>query len=66
MCVCTFVNNLQTLPLRSTCFTVCKIHLNLKDSGDFPGGAVDKSWPANTGVMSLIPGLGRSHMLQDN
>ena len=33
---------------------------------DFPGGIVVKNLPANTGDMSLIPGLGRFHMLQSN
>ena len=31
---------------------------NITDS-DFPGGSVIKNLPANTGDMSLIPGLGR-------
>ena len=34
--------------------------------GDFPGGAVVKNPPANAGNMSLIPGLGRSHMPRSN
>ena len=33
---------------------------------DFPGGAVVKNPPANTGDMGSSPGLGRSHMLQSN
>lgn len=33
---------------------------------DFPGGRVDKNPPANIGHMSLIPCLGRLHMLQSN
>ena len=33
---------------------------------DFPGGAVVKNPPANAENMGLIPGLGRSHMLQSN
>ena len=32
----------------------------------FPGGAVAKNLPANAGDMGLSPGLGRSHMLQNN
>ena len=32
----------------------------------FPGGAVDKSPPANVGDMGSIPGLGRYCMLQSN
>ena len=31
---------------------------------NFPGGAVDKNLPANTGGMSSIPGLGRSQVPQ--
>ena len=31
---------------------------------DFPGGTVDKNLPAYAGDTGLIPGLGRSHMLQ--
>ena len=33
---------------------------------DFPGGIVVKNLAANTGEMSLIPGLGRFHMLRSN
>ena len=33
---------------------------------DFPGGTVVKDPPANAGDVGLIPGLGRSHMLQSN
>ena len=33
---------------------------------DFPGGAVVKNPPVNAGDTGLIPGLGRSHMLQSN
>ena len=32
----------------------------------FPGGPVVKNPPANPGDMSLIPGLGRSHMPRGN
>ena len=32
----------------------------------FPGGSVVKNPPANAGDMSLLPDLGRSHMLQSN
>ena len=32
----------------------------------FPGGTMVKNPPANAGDMGLIPGLGRSHMLQSN
>ena len=34
--------------------------------GDFPGGAVVKNLPANSGDMGSIPGPGRSHMLWSN
>ena len=34
------------------------------ETGDFPGGAVVKNPPANAGDKGLIPGPGRSHMLQ--
>ena len=34
--------------------------------GGFPGGSVVKNPPANAGDMGLIPGLGRSHMLQSS
>ena len=33
---------------------------------NFPGGAVVKNPPANAGDTGLIPGPGRSHMLQGN
>ena len=33
---------------------------------DFPGGTVEKNLPANAGNTGSIPGLGRSHMLQNN
>ena len=33
---------------------------------DFPGGTVVKNPPANSRDMGLIPGLGRSHILQSN
>ena len=33
---------------------------------DFPGGAVVKTPPANSGDTGLIPGPGRSHMPQSN
>ena len=32
----------------------------------FPGGSVIKNLPANVGDTGLIPGLGRSHMPEDN
>ena len=34
--------------------------------GNFPGGAVVKSLPANSGDMGSIPGPGRSHILWSN
>ena len=33
-----------------------------KGGGDFPGGTVDKSLPANAGDSGLIPNLGRLHV----
>ena len=33
---------------------------------DFPGGAVVKNPPANSGDMGSSPGPGRSHMPQSN
>ena len=33
---------------------------------DFPGGTVVKNLLASAGDMGLIPGPGRSHMLQSN
>ena len=33
---------------------------------DFPGSPVVKNRPSSVGNMGLIPGLGRSHMLQSN
>ena len=36
------------------------------DPWDFPGGAVVKNLPANTGDMGSIPGPRRSHMLRSN
>ena len=38
----------------------------LKTFRDFPGGAVVKNPPAKAGDTGLIPGPGRSHMLQSN
>ena len=37
-----------------------------KTRKDFPGGAVVKNPPANTGDMGSIPGPGKSHMPQNN
>ena len=34
----------------------------LKEDQGFPGGLVVKNLPANAGDLSLIPGLGRSHV----
>ena len=36
------------------------------DSQGFPSGLVAKNLPANAGDTGLIPGWGRSHMLQTN
>ena len=43
-------------------------HINVtkQTERDFPGGAVVKNPPANTGDTGLIPGQGRSHMSQSN
>ena len=34
--------------------------------GDFPGGAVDRNPPANTGDVGSVSGPGRSHMQQSS
>ena len=39
---------------------------NYLKSRDFPGGAVVKNPPANTGDTGSSPGLGRSHMPRSN
>ena len=44
--------------IKNLCFT--------KDPWGFPGGAVVKNPPANAGDTGSSPGLGRSHMLQNN
>ena len=44
---------------------VCKIGIKIT-AKDFPGGSVVKNQPANAGDTDSIPGLGRSHMLQNN
>ena len=41
-----------------------KTQIKLDNWQDFPGGIVDRSPPANTGDMGLIPGPGRFHMPQ--
>ena len=50
-----------------------KIHLLMRKKNEqnflnpgFPGGLVVKNLPANAGDVGLIPGLGRSHMLQSS
>ena len=43
-----------------------KKKVNEKERRDFPGGAMVKNPPANTGYTGLSPGLGRSHMPQSN
>ena len=40
--------------------------LKSPSSGDFPGGTVVGSPPANAGDMGSIPGTGRSHMPWSN
>ena len=37
-----------------------------KCHGGFPGGLVVENLPVRAGVVALIPGLGRSHMLRSN
>ena len=49
----------------STLFPVILV-LTKRRRGDFPGGAVVKNPPANTGDTGSSPGPGRSHMLQSN
>ena len=41
-------------------------HQFFKKGLDFPGGSVIKNLPASAGDAGLIPGLGRSQMLQGN
>ena len=41
-------------------------YLIIKQSWDFPGGAVVKNLPANAGDMDSSPGPGRSHMPRSN
>ena len=38
----------------------------MKQSRDFPGGAVVKNLPASAGETGLSPGLGRSHVPRSN
>ena len=40
--------------------------MTLKKNWGFPGGPVVKNLLANVGGTVLIPGLGKSHMLQGN
>ena len=40
--------------------------LTLKKPWDFPGGPEVKNPPCNAGDMGLIPGPGKSHILQSN
>ena len=39
---------------------------NQENLEDFPGGSVFKNLPANAGVLGLIPGPGRCHVLQSD
>ena len=50
--------------LRYAC--IACLELKLKKIGDFPGGAVVRSLPANAGGAGLSPGPGRSHMPRSN
>ena len=40
--------------------------VTLQKPWDFPGGPEVKNPPCNAGDMGLIPGAGRSHILQSN
>ena len=40
--------------------------MTLENKQDFPSGSVMKNLPASAGDVGLIPGSGRSHMLQNN
>ena len=40
--------------------------LRFRSMGGFPGGSVAKNLPANAGDTGLIPGLGRSQLLQSH
>ena len=46
--------------------SLCKAREGRRECQDFPGGPVGKNLPANAGDSGLIPGPGRSHMLQRN
>ena len=45
---------------------VCEDNSEIKNIGDFPGGAVFKNLPANEGNTGFSPGLGRFHMPRSN
>ena len=57
-CIILYSSFLQLTPVFS--FNVKVVH------EDFPGGAVNRKPPPNAGGAVSIPGLGRSHMLQNN
>ena len=42
------------------------MHLNMVYILGIPGGSVVKNPPANAGDLGSMPGLGRSHMLQNS
>ena len=48
------------------CLDNMPLVLRIQDCRGFPGGAVVKNPPANTGDMGSSPGPGRSRMLQSN
>ena len=52
-----------------TLYSICrdpKIALKIKSIKNVSGGPVVKNPPGSAGDTGLIPGLGRSHMLQGN
>ena len=52
--------------LLRTIFLKEQMHQIKTSDWGFPGGAVVKNPPANTGNIGSVPGPGRSHMLQSN
>ena len=52
--------------LKESSWKLTPMDIKTYTTQDFPGGAVVKNPPANAGDVGLIPGPGRSHMLQSN